>query len=225
MSRARILLHLAALVVPIAAAAAWSFALNPADPHLALRQTRIFGGLGVIAAQLAALARWRALDRRARAGAGAWKTGLGMAALTHVLFGMLFAFAFNASLLWLQPGDASSLHDAIMQALFFIAMSMLTIGLLSFPLTAALAQGLAALRARELDAVRPFPTGEREKSVAVSAPHPDPLPGGERVKSAVAVASLPPSCGEKGAVASPPLPSGERDGVRERPADARTAKP
>lgn len=163
MSRARLLLHLAALVVPVAAAAAWSFALNAADPRLALRQTLIFGGLGVVAAQIAALARWRALDRRARAGEGAWVTGLGMAALTHVLFGVLFALALNASLLWLQPGSDGGVGAVVVQALFFIAMSVLTIGLLSFPLTAALAQGLAALRARELarDAALPLPAGER----------------------------------------------------------------
>lgn len=171
MSRARLLLHLAALVVPVAAAAAWSFALNPADLRLALRQTQIFGGLGVVAAQLAALARWRALDRRARDGTGAWKTGLGMAVLTHVLFGVLFALALNASLLWLQPADASSLRDAIMQTLFFIAMSMLTIGLLSFPLTAVLAQVLAALRARELDALSP-PSEQSEEGAGASPPPP-----------------------------------------------------
>lgn len=155
MSRARVLLHLAGLVVPFAIAAAWSLAVDRNDPQLGLKQTAIFGLLGALSAQVAALLRWPALDQRARAGAGAWKTGLGMAAITHVLFGLLFALALNASLLWLQPGEASDAVDAILQALFFITMSMLAAGLVTFPLTAALAQGIAALRRKELaDGVR-----------------------------------------------------------------------
>ena len=73
-----------------------------------------------------------------------------MAVLTHLLFGVLFALVLNASLSWLQPGDAGSIHDAIMQALFFVVVSTLSVGLVSFPLTAMLAHGLAVLRAREL---------------------------------------------------------------------------
>lgn len=155
MSRARLYLHLAALAVPFAVAAAWSFALDSADPRLAVKQGAIFGGLGALSAQLAALLRWRALERRARAGEGGWKTGLGMAALTHVFFGVLFTAALNASVLWLQPGEASDAVDVILQVLFFVATSMLVVGGASFPLTAVLAQGVAARRREELaDGVR-----------------------------------------------------------------------
>lgn len=150
MSRARLLLHLAALVVPFALAAAWSAVSDRGDSQLGLRQALIFGGLGALSAQLAALLRWPALERRAQAGEGAWKAGLGMAALTHVFFGVLFAAALNASVLWLQPDKASAAADVVLQALFFIAMPVLVAGIVSFPSTAVLAQGIAALRRKEL---------------------------------------------------------------------------
>ena len=150
MSRARAVLHLAALVVPFAVAAVWSVIANRADTGFDLEQTVIFGGLGALSAQVAAALRWRALDRRARAGEGAWKAGIGMAAITHALFGVLFAAAVNASVLWLQPEGASGATDVMLQVVFFVAVSMLVVGLATFPLTAALAQGVAALRRKEL---------------------------------------------------------------------------
>lgn len=150
MSRARVLLHLAALIVPFAVAAAWSLVVNRADSRPDLEQTVIFGSLGALSAQIAATLRWRALDRRARAGEGAWKAGLGMAAITHVLFGLLFAAAVNASVLWLQPEGASGVGHVMLQVVFFVAISMLAAGIATFPLTAALAQGIAALRRKEL---------------------------------------------------------------------------
>jgi len=191
-SHARLWLHVAALLAPLAAAAAWSFLLNPDDARLALRQTCLFGGLAAVAAQIAALSCWRALDRRARAGSGAWKVGIGMAAITHLLFGALFALGMNVSLWLLRSADASSIGDAAVQALFFVAVSALSVGFVSFPLTAALAHGLAGLRARELGDAASLP-----------------LPGGERGKGG----GVSPS-GNCDSPASPPLPSGERVGVR-----------
>lgn len=150
MSRARLYLHLSALAIPLLATSVWSLALNRGDLPLAVKQDAIFGGVGVLSAQLASLLRWPTLERRARAGEGAWLTGLGMAALTHVFFGVIFAAMVNASVLWLQPEEAGGATDAILQALFFIAMSVLVVGAASFPLTAALAHGIAALRRKEL---------------------------------------------------------------------------
>lgn len=150
MSRARLYLQLAALVVPLLAASVWSFAVNRGDLQLAVKQGAIFGGIGTLSVQLAALLRWRALERRALAGEGAWMTGLGMAALTHVFFGVIFTAALNASVLWLQPEEAVDAVDVILQALFFVAMSVLVVGAASFPLTAVLAHGIAALRRKEL---------------------------------------------------------------------------
>lgn len=150
MSRARLYLHLAALAVPLLATSVWSLVLHRGDLQLAVKQDAIFGGIGTLSAQLAALLRWRALECRARAGEGAWMTGLGMAALTHVFFGLIFTAALNASVLWLQPDQAGDAVDVILQALFFVAMSVLAVGPVSFPLTAALAHGIAALRRKEL---------------------------------------------------------------------------
>jgi hypothetical protein len=144
------ILHLAALLIALLATSLWSLALNRGDLQLALKQDAIFGGIGALSAQLAALLRWRALERRARAGEGAWLTGLGMAAITHVLFGLIFTAALNASVRWLQPDEAGTASDVVLQALFFVAMSVLVVGVVSFPLTAALAQGIAALRRKEL---------------------------------------------------------------------------
>lgn len=143
-------LHLAALLIALLLASVWSLVLDRGDMQLALKEDAIFGGIGALSAQLAALLRWRALERRARVGEGAWLTGLGMAAITHVLFGLIFTAALNASVLWLQPEEAVAVSDLALQVLFFTAMSVLVAGVVSFPLTAALAQGIAALRRKEL---------------------------------------------------------------------------
>jgi hypothetical protein len=147
---ARAWLHIAALLAPLGAAAGWSALASPADPSLGLRQSAIFGGLGALAAQIAALLRWRALERRAREGSGAWKTGIGMAVLTHVLFGVLFVAAMAASMRFLEAGDPGNAKDLLVQAAFFIAASLFAVGALSLPLTALLAWKIAVLRRREI---------------------------------------------------------------------------
>ncbi|MEP7044740.1 MAG: hypothetical protein ABI843_16860 [Dokdonella sp.] len=149
MSRARLLLHLAALLAPFVAACLWCLLLFRSDAALAYRQIAIFGGLGVVAAQFVALLRWRALEQRARNRSGAWKTGIGMAAITHVLFGLLFVAAYAASARWLQAGEPANAKDLLVQAAFFTAMSLLAVGVITLPLTAWLAHAIAKLRGKE----------------------------------------------------------------------------
>ena len=90
---ARLLLHLVALLVPLLVAALFCMVQHGTLGTLVWRQLVLLGGVGLVAAQLAALISWRALERRAREGRGAWVVGLGMAALTHLLFGVLFDLA------------------------------------------------------------------------------------------------------------------------------------
>ena len=150
MSRSRLLLHLAALLLPPAAAALFAALVNR-DPEFVLRIALYFGGAGALAAQIAAILRWPALERRARAGTGGWLAGLGMAAITHALFGVLIvvglAFAVGG---WEKSAGSGRPSDLVVQALFFIAMSVLPLGALTFPLTAGLAEVVSRLRAREL---------------------------------------------------------------------------
>jgi hypothetical protein len=150
MISARTWLHIAAVVAPCAAAMLGSILLNRTDLRLATGQAVIFGIGGTLAAQIAALLRWHALDRRAREGSGAWKTGLGMAVTTHALFGLLFVAATAASMRWLEAGDPGSAKELFAQAGFIAALSVLSVGAITFPATALLAQKIAALRRKEL---------------------------------------------------------------------------
>ncbi len=150
MSRARIVLHLVALLAPFLAAGAFCALLFRSETTSAWRQAGVLGGIGALAAQIAAAVCWRSLDRRARAGSGAWKIGLGMAALTHVLFGVLLMAAFAASIRFLDAGDPGNAQDLLLQAAFFALASLTTVGALTFPRSAGLAQAIAALRRKEL---------------------------------------------------------------------------
>ncbi|HEY0232907.1 MAG TPA: hypothetical protein VGC55_16800 [Dokdonella sp.] len=149
MSRARIVLHLVALVAPILAAGAFCALLLRSETPSAWRQAGVLGGIGALAAQIAAGLCWRSLDRRARAGSGAWKTGLGMAALTHLLFGVLLTAALALSIRFLDAGDSGTARDLLLQAAFFALASLTTVGAVTLPLSAWLAQAIAALRRKE----------------------------------------------------------------------------
>jgi len=148
--RARLVLHAVALIAPFVAAGAFCALLFRSETTSAWRQAGVLGGIGAIAAQIAAAVCWRSLDRHAREGRGAWKTGLGMAVLTHVLFGVLLAGAFAASLRFLDAGDPGSAKDLLLQAAFFSVASLTTAGAFTFPFTAWFAHAIAALRRKEL---------------------------------------------------------------------------
>lgn len=150
MSHARLWLHLGALVAPLAAAALWSLLLYRTDIAKGLSQAAVFGIAGALAAQIAALLRWRALDRRAHEASGGWQTGVGMALITHVLFGVLFDVVLVASVGLSASMGTHRYSDLLLQSLFFAAMSISAVGLITFPTTALFTQKIAAIRRREL---------------------------------------------------------------------------
>jgi hypothetical protein len=154
-SGARITLHLAALFAPLLAVSAWCLILYRVQSGDALGVIALVGGLGILSAQIAALLRWRALDARARKGHGAWLTGIGMAALTHVVFGILLdvalVFAIGG---WREAAGTGHPTDLLLQSLFFFFASVVPVGLVTFPATALLAHWIAALRRKEfVDAI------------------------------------------------------------------------
>lgn len=148
---ARWILHLAALLAPLAAASLWCLRMPDASGSVVWRQFLIFGGIGVVSAQLAALLRWRALERRAHAGRGAWLTGIGMAAITHVLFGVVgVALLMGGIAGWDSSTGQGSGSTFVLQALFFVAISIFAVGAITFPATALLTHWVANLRRKEL---------------------------------------------------------------------------
>ena len=148
---ARAWLHLAAVIAPLLAAALWSVLMASANGGIAWQPLLIFGAIGTICAQLAVLPRWRALERRTREGHGVWRTGLGMAFVTHVLFGFTcVALLFLGGAGWQNPGPGSGVSDLLVQVLFFFAASLFSLGFITLPATALLADRIAVLRRREL---------------------------------------------------------------------------
>lgn len=150
MIAARGWLHIGALLIPLAAAVGWTLLVFRDDLAGGLLKTLYFAGPAMVAAQVVAVLRWRALERRATAGEGGWKTGLGMAAMTHGLFGVLLAVV-----LALAAGLSKGLVDSgfgnlIGQAAFFTIASISAAGAITFPVTALLAQRIASMRQREL---------------------------------------------------------------------------
>ncbi len=155
MSRSRLLLHLGALLAPLIAAVAWCRLLYRSEAAGAWGAVGVVGGLAALSAQVAALLRWHALDLRARAGSGAWLTGVGMAAITHALFGVLLDAALVLSVGgWHSAAGTGRASDLLLQSLFFFLGSVTALGLVTFPATAVFATWIAALRRKELgDAV------------------------------------------------------------------------
>lgn len=144
---ARARLHLAAAVIPAGLAiSAVSLLLDFGTSTKFLSDVARFAGSAVLAAQLAAWLRWGALERRARSGSDGWPAGLGMAALTHALFGLLLALAAARTDDW-----TTALGDAAIIGSFFALFSLGMAGVPSFLLTAWLAQHLTARRRKELN--------------------------------------------------------------------------
>lgn len=151
MSRSRLFLHLGALFAPLAAAGTWCLMLYRSEVPSALGIIGVVGGLGVLSAQVAAFLRWHALDLHARAGHGAWRTGIGMAAITHALFGVLLDGALVLSVGgWREAAGTGKASDLLLQSLFFFFVSVMPLGLVTFPATAFFATWIAALRRKEL---------------------------------------------------------------------------
>lgn len=151
MSRARLYLHLAALLTPLAAAGLWGALMFGIYGGFPSTQFLLFGGIGVLSAQIAALLGWRGLDRRAREGRDAWVVGFGMAAITHVLFGVLGdVWLIAAAGGWHEAIGSGGVTSAVIQVLFFVAMSLFALGAITFPVTALMAHWIAVLRRREL---------------------------------------------------------------------------
>jgi hypothetical protein len=149
-SRARLLLHAGALIAPFLAALGWSALLMHSDLVLALRQTLLLGAAGALAAGIAALVGWRAIERRAAALRNGWPVGLGMAAITHLLFGVLFDAMLVVAVGWRASMGTGHVSDLVLQSFFFALVSVATLGAATFPLTALLAQWITHLRRREL---------------------------------------------------------------------------
>jgi hypothetical protein len=150
-NKPRIYLHLAAFVAPLAAAVAWCAVIYRSELANAAGVVAVVGGLGILAAQMAALLRWRALEARAREGRGAWLNGIGMAAITHALFGVFLDVALVLSVGgWREAVGTGKPTDLLIQSLVFFIASVMPIGLVTFPATALFATWIAALRAKEL---------------------------------------------------------------------------
>jgi hypothetical protein len=147
---ARALLHGGALALPVGVALAWAMLMSFGDLRLGLRQALIFAVPAAIAAQIAALLRWSALERRAIANKPGWPAGIGMAAITHLLFGLLFALGLAVAVGLEHGFGESSWAQLLVQALFFTLASIGAVGMGTFFVTAVLAQKVAALRHKEL---------------------------------------------------------------------------
>jgi hypothetical protein len=148
-SRARLLLHVAALIAPFAAATLFAAAIDHDDAALAAKQTVMFGAPGAIAAEIAAWLRWPALDRRAHEGSGGWQTGIGMALITHVLFAVIVDAALLTATGW-REGTDGSISAAFGQTTFFFLASIGAAGVVTLPFTTLLAQWIAARRREEI---------------------------------------------------------------------------
>jgi hypothetical protein len=144
--RPRLVLHLAALVLPVAAVVGALLVLQ-GDGGLSLPR---LGDLlriavpAVLAAQIAAAlgARWLL-----RPTASAWllplAVGFGMALLTHLLFGPLFVLSLALG------GERLGGDSMKMMVLFWLAPAVF-VGWLSAPLTMAVGVSVDRLRRREL---------------------------------------------------------------------------
>jgi hypothetical protein len=144
------LLHACALIAPFLAALCWSAIVMRNDISLALRQALLLGAAGALAAEIAALIGWRAIERRAAAARSGWPAGLGMAAITHLLFGVLFDAMLVIAVGWRESMGTGHVSDLVLQSFFFALASVLALGAATFPLTALLAQWITALRRTEI---------------------------------------------------------------------------
>lgn len=158
MIHARACLHLAAALIPAGLAASVSVAvLNVALSAQSLSEIAQFAGPAVLAAQLAAWLCWGALERRARSGRNGWPVGLGMAALTHALFGLLLMLVmlvvgfYRGWIAGVYGWSMASLGEAALLGSIVALFSLGITGVPSFLLTIWLAQRLTVRRRKELN--------------------------------------------------------------------------
>lgn len=142
-SRARLLLHGAATLLPLLALGAALFALGLKED---LASTLLLAAVVVVPAQLAACLGWPLLElTQPRRAVAAAFVGLLIAVLTHALFGPVFALAG-----WLlrggHSGGISELRDTVAVSL----TSVMMVGWVSAPATALVAIAVHRRRRREL---------------------------------------------------------------------------
>lgn len=148
--RARTALHLAALLLPVLPLAGWMLMIDRSFDWNGLSAMLFFAGPAIIAAQLAAWLRWNALKARAGSHGHAWLTGLGMAAITHLLFGVILVLTLlvaSGSEEWTSMDNWWQLP---VQALFFAFVSLSLTGVVTLPATAWIAHRVARHYQKEL---------------------------------------------------------------------------
>lgn len=147
---ARVILHLSALLLPLIPVLIWLGVVGKQLNFAGLTATFIIAAPAVLAAQTAALLRWRALERRARNKQSAWPTGLGMAVLTHFFFGIYLALAFVATTGLQEWRGDGAIWQVPLQAIFFGIVSLGLAGAVSLPVTAWITQVISQRREKEL---------------------------------------------------------------------------
>lgn len=151
--RARLRLHVGALLIALIAPLPWVLLLWRDRLEVADLRLLAFAVPGIVAAQIAAGLCWRRLVRRAREGRDGWLVGLGMAVLTHLLFGVFVALAFFLADVSQTGTSESSFWMVVFQSLFFALMSFGACGLVTFIAATVLAQHVVKrLRSHELAA-------------------------------------------------------------------------
>lgn len=104
-----------------------------------------FGFAVVAATQVACLAGWTLIERRARAGASGWPAGLGIAALAYLLFAVAFA------ILTRKAGFGDAMRRQALEAFeMALLMSLAFSGWLGFPIALVLTHRFARIRAQEI---------------------------------------------------------------------------
>lgn len=147
---ARALLHFIAFLLPMIPVLLWLGAMGKQFDVAGLIAAATVLVPAVVAAQTAACLRWRALDRRAHARQSAWQTGVGMALLTHLLFGLYLALAFVAAVGLQEWRGDGRFWQLPMQAFFFAFVSLMLGGAISLPVTAWVAHAISRRREKEL---------------------------------------------------------------------------
>lgn len=147
---ARVVLHLGAGVLPLAVVAVAVLLVFGRGALSAAGATEagFIGLAAAAAAQIAALAGWPLLDDAARR-TGWWRpllTGVGMALLTHLLFGPIMQLVGRLHAAASYPSVAGLLLGALSLSL----VSLLLVGWATAPLVAAFAVFVHRLRSKEL---------------------------------------------------------------------------
>lgn len=155
--RPRLVLHLAALVLPVAAVLVTALVLGPGWLYSARNAWLDMGSLcaaAVLAAQAAAAICAPLLWRTGSRWLVPLAAGFGMALLTHGLFAPL-------SLLFMGwANDGIRLDEVLKGAPFIAAMSVVFVGWISAPLTMAVSVIVSRLRRREIGEVAAIPAQE-----------------------------------------------------------------